>query len=343
MSEVDADFDYQGEYYGTLPTAGGGPSAVVGLQVIARGDGAFDAVEYPGGLPGVGWFSGEKAWLRGRIEGSNVRLAGVNHSYIVAKNAAWCIDDRAPMPTWINKVHRISRTMGVLPPSNAVVLFGGGNTDRLVNAKVTSDGLLEQGTSTRDAFRDYFLHLEFQLSYMPYARGQGRSNSGVYLQSSYEVQILDSFGLEGLSNECGGLYHYRKPDVNMCLPPLVWQTYDIAFRAPRYNGFNQKISNARITVWHNGYAIHNDVEISRKTGGGREEAPWPLLPIVLQDHHNPVRFRNVWMIDSSPPVDWAVGALVPPQRTWVGAPLWAIQPQWPGAAGLPTHNDYWNW
>jgi hypothetical protein len=152
------------------------------------------------------------------------------------------------------------------------------------------------GTQLKHAHRDYRMHAEFRLPYMPHARGQGRVNSGVYLQSRYEVQIFDSFGLEGHNNECGGLYRYRRPDVNMCFPPLAWQSYDIEFRAPRFDSQGNKYRHARITVWHNGVIVHNHVAVTNKKGGGSQEGPDPL-PIKLQDHGNPVVFRNIWMVD----------------------------------------------
>ena len=144
------------------------------------------------------------------------------------------------------------------------------------------------------------MHAEFRLPYMPHARGQNRSNSGFYLLSSYEVQVLDSFGLEGIKNECGALYRYKQPDINMCLPPLQWQTYDITFRSPTFDAAGNKLCNARITVLHNGVAVHNNFEVERKTGAGKPESPAPR-PIKLQDHSNPVRYRNIWLIDLDRP------------------------------------------
>jgi hypothetical protein len=140
------------------------------------------------------------------------------------------------------------------------------------------------------------MHLEFRTPYMPQARGQGRGNSGVYIQGRYEVQVLDSFGLEGADNECGGLYKQRAPLVNMAFPPLAWQTYDIDFTAPRFDAAGKKTHNARITVRHNGVVVHNDVEITAKTGGGAPEGR-EARPIKLQDHGNPVHYRNIWIVE----------------------------------------------
>ncbi len=139
------------------------------------------------------------------------------------------------------------------------------------------------------------MHIEFLVPYMPSARGQGRGNSGVYLQSRYEVQILDSFGLEGAFNECGALYRQRAPDLNMAFPPLSWQTYDITFHAPVFDVCGNKCRFGRLTVLHNGVAVQNDIRIQTKTGAGQPEGP-SVLPIKLQNHGNPVQFRNIWLM-----------------------------------------------
>ena len=136
-------------------------------------------------------------------------------------------------------------------------------------------------------------------------RGQARGNSGVYIQQRYEVQILDSFGLEGVENECGGLYTQTRPDLNMCLPPLAWQTYDIWFTPPQFDDDGKKTANARITALHNGYLIHHHREITAKTGGGKAEGPQPL-PINLQDHGNPVMFRNIWIVPGEGDEDYSL-------------------------------------
>ncbi len=155
---------------------------------------------------------------------------------------------------------------------------------------------------TKSKFQDFRLHVEFNVPRLPplpegVDRGN-RGNSGVYLQQRYEIQILDSYGVKPESWDCGALYRVRVPDENASEPAGEWQSYDILFRAPRWEGHGddaRKIENALITVFHNGVLIHDDVELKNKTGAGRPEGPQPG-PILLQDHGNEVRFRNVWIV-----------------------------------------------
>jgi hypothetical protein len=185
--------------------------------------------------------------------------------------------------------------MGLAPLPKATVLFANGKANELQDAKVSPDGFLEIGATTKMPVADFRLHLEFKTPYQPTARDQGRGNSGVYIQRRYEVQILDSFGLDGAFNECGSLYRQTPPDVNMALPPLVWQTYDIWFTPAKFDEEGKKTDNARITVWHNGVAVHDNREITSKTGAGQAETDKPL-PIHFQNHGNPVQFRNMWIV-----------------------------------------------
>ncbi len=320
-SKVDPDFAFQGEFHGTVYTdierrAG----MVLALQVIARGAGRFDAVVYPGGFPGQGYPGWGSDKLTGTRIGSVVDLHGSMYRIIVTdRYADIYLHDGWPAGQ-IAKIHRVSSTEDALPPWGALVLYNGFDVEQFVNGRISRDGYLMEGTYLKPVFSDYTLHVEFMLPYMPYARGQGRGNSGVYLQSRYEVQILDSFGLEGKDNECGGLYKLRRPDANMCFPPLSWQTYDIVFTSPRFSPDGTKTENARATVYHNGVAVHNNVDVERKTGGGAQEGP-ELLPIRLQEHGNPVRFRNIWIVDDSRPT----GSPYPPYaRYWAPYTPWFV-------------------
>ena len=204
-------------------------------------------------------------------------------------------------------------TPSVPPPSGALVLFDGQNLDSWVKSDGKSPAAWElvgggamqvtpKGGSliTRQKFDGHFkLHVEFRVPYMPEAKGQGRGNSGVYLQGRYEVQILDSYGLPCKDNECGGIYKVAVPKVNACKAPTVWQSYDIDFLAPLFaNG--KKVEPARISVLQNGLPIHEDVAISiDNTTAGMGGDPSQPGPIMLQDHGNPVQYRNIWLLPLS--------------------------------------------
>lgn len=149
---------------------------------------------------------------------------------------------------------------------------------------------------TPEPYRDFCLHVEFCVNESDRDNPEGRGNSGVYIQQRYELQILDSHGVSAEEfghNGCGSLYRLKKPDQLVARPPGAWQSYDVVFRAARFEG-DAKVENARITAFHNGVLIHDDVEVPRKTGAGKAEGPEPR-PIKLQGHANPVRFRNAWI------------------------------------------------
>ncbi len=196
------------------------------------------------------------------------------------------------------KQFRESPTLGEKAPAGALVIFDGTNVNEFepgakMNESPRGNTLWSEATTKAFEKKPYKLHLEFLLSYMPTAHGQARSNSGVYIDQNYECQVLDSFGLEGENNECGGFYQVSKPAVNMCFPPLTWQTYDFDFTPAKYDGDN-KIENARITVKHNGVVIHDNIELPKETPGCLAEGP-AARGLYLQGHGNKVQYRNIWL------------------------------------------------
>jgi hypothetical protein len=196
-------------------------------------------------------------------------------------------------------------------PKDAILLFDGKNLDgwtRTDGKSAPAWKLVEGGAVqvmgggniiTKDKFAGTFkLHVEFRVPYEPTNKGQGRGNSGVYVQGRYEVQILDSYGLEPKNNECGAIYEVAAPKVNACKAPTIWQSYDIDFTAPVYRD-GKKVEPAKMSVVHNGIKIHENVSIPvDNTRAGLGGDPATPGPIMLQDHGNPVQFRNVWIVPS---------------------------------------------
>jgi hypothetical protein len=214
----------------------------------------------------------------------------------------------------MRRVHKKSPTLGAQPPRGAIALFDGTDLDRWTTgsgeppAWKVEDGVLEVAARIEDGkpvhsdiftkrkFSDQKVHVEFRTPLMPQARGQARGNSGVYLQGRYEVQVLDSFAEPPRDNEAGGIYKIAAPKVNASLPPGEWQTYDITFRAPRFNSDGEKTASARISVRYNGVLIHDDVELPHATPGGLGGDPKKPGSLLLQDHGNPVQYRNIWVL-----------------------------------------------
>jgi hypothetical protein len=293
-AKAGEDYKIQGEYLGKVKAENG--EVTRGVQVIALGDGKFHAVGYSGGLPGEGWKRGdEKVECDGELKDGAVVF---KHDNVVGTLKGGVIDVAVDgnRVGELKKIERKSPTLGQKPPEGAIVLFDGTGVDKWNNGQLTEDKLLRAtNVETKEKFGDHTLHIEFRTPFMPKARGQGRGNSGVYLQSRYELQVLDSFGLDGADNECGGIYSINKPIVNACLPPLAWQTYDIEFKAAKYDAAGKKIENARATIKHNGITIHDNLELTKGTPGRHPEGPGPDA-IFMQDHGNPVAFRNIWVV-----------------------------------------------
>ena len=246
--------------------------------------------------PGAGWDKGKKIELNGAATTTGADFPKANGWAAQITGGTLRLTVPGADARKLEAIERKSPTLGSRPPKGAIVLFDGTDAKQFKPGKITKEGLLEQGANSVRRFQSHRLHIEFRLPFQPKARGQGRGNSGCYLQGRYEVQMLDSFGLTGKNNECGGLYTIKAPDVNMCLPPLSWQTYDIDFTAAKFKD-GKKTEDARITVFHNGVKIHDNVKLPNRTRASpNAEAPGPGF-LHLQNHGNPVRYRNIWVLE----------------------------------------------
>ena len=298
--KTDTDFAYQGEYSGTIDADG--EKVKVGVQVIALGEGKFRSVAFIGGLPGDGWNGEEKRSLAGELKDGSVIFED-DHARGEIKDGKLHVSAKESNAVGtLDKVIRQSPTLGKSAPAGAVVLFDGTSADNFKGGQV-QDGLLQAGCTSKQTFGSHQLHIEFRLPYQPQDRGQARGNSGIYLQGRYECQMLDSFGLDGKQNECGGLYSVKDPDLNMCFPPLTWQTYDIDYTAGTYDDGGKVASNPRVTIRHNGVLIHDDVELpgERSTTAAPSKPGNAPGPIYLQNHGNPVVYRNIWVVPKTAP------------------------------------------
>jgi hypothetical protein len=198
----------------------------------------------------------------------------------------------------VSKPERPADAVTLVGPDGCNLVPEGGDPGKWV----FKDGILTaspvwDSVLTRESYQDFRMHVEFNVNEVKDARDpDSDGNSGIYIQQRYEIQILNSFGIPEADYKpsyCGSIYRQKKPDRLVCRKAGEWQDYDIAFRAARFDG-GKKIENARITVYQNGGLIHDDYALPGKTGVGEKEGPEPR-PVKLQGHHNPVRFRNVWI------------------------------------------------
>lgn len=308
--ELAIDFSLVGEYAGDLQTVDSPPAAEPaddaspapsedrqGVQIRNLGDGEFEARVYQGGLPGQDGFQNEDPMvLLGRRSGETLVLSGGPWAMFVTPTNCRVIDATGTTLGTLDRIERQSPTLGAAPPEGAIVLFDGSDMSAFASGEMNSQSLLKQGADIREMLSDFDMHVEFRIPHMPKLRDQQRGNSGVYLQSRYECQVLDSFADANVFNGLGALYRYKTPKMNMAFPPLTWQSYDIHFTAARFAGDGTKVRNARVTTWVNGVMVQDDEELPGPTGAGKEESP-TLLPTKIQDHNDPVRFRNIWVID----------------------------------------------
>lgn len=289
----DADFLVQGEY------GFANNNSAWGLQVVALGGGMFDAYLLEGGLPGLGWTRQKsRTRLSGVRSNGEIELSTDNRSMkVVLSHGKALVSKDGKTIAELPKVERSSPTLGAKPPAGAIVLFDGSSADAWENGKIENGLLANNDIATKQSFTDYTLHLEFRTPYKPYARGQSRGNSGVYHQGRYETQVLDSFGLDGKMDEAGGIYSIAAPKLNMCLPPLAWQTYDVDFVCAKFDGNGDRKSPAKITVRLNGIVVHSDQDLPKTTASARiTKVTAEPGPIFIQYHNNPVYYRNIWVV-----------------------------------------------
>jgi hypothetical protein len=200
--------------------------------------------------------------------------------------------------------------VGTAPPSDAIVLFDGGNFSQWQTAKGDSTKWkLEDGAmtvvkktgniSTRKGFGDCQLHIEWRTPAKVEGESQGRGNSGIFLQSRYELQVLDSYENRTYSNgQAGSIYKQAIPLVNACRKPGEWQAYDVVYTAPRFAEDGAVQKPAFITVFQNGVLVLNHFELMGPTeyiGQPKYKKHGPKEPLMLQDHGNPVSYRNIWI------------------------------------------------
>jgi hypothetical protein len=199
------------------------------------------------------------------------------------------------------RVERKSPTLGKKPPQGALVLLDGKNFENISPSKSAEEwkpaedgsiGITKGDVRSKQQFDGSFdYHVEFMCPLMPAARGQGRGNSGCFLPNGDEVQVLDSFGMDTYrGGGCGGLYNYKDPDAFdvfslASLPPLEWQTYDMEYRVEKKDG--ALVGKPKVSIWHNGIKIHDNAEL--KFPAKKGDVHW-------QDHGNPVRYRNIWLV-----------------------------------------------
>jgi len=319
--------DWQGEWAteapGQPPGTGTAPAAAgrrLVAQVIPRGEGNYQINL----LPAFDERGTAHAVVQAKVEGDRLRFdqggwTGELHGERF-KGTGTRGGEQAAFE--MAKVTRLSPRLGEKPPKDATVLFDGTNFDHWEANRGDPAAITWQlaggcarvwpplkehafGTAirTKKAFPNFRLHLEFRLPLMAGDTGQTRANSGVIIEEFefYEVQILDSYGLAGDDHECGSIYGKAAPKVHLCGPPLVWQSYDITYRGPRFDPSGNLVAKARITVDHNGKVIHEDLELpfSERAVTARRQRPDSRTPgrITLQHHGDPVEFRNIWIIE----------------------------------------------
>lgn len=247
-----------------------------------------------------------RGWFSGLVIGAALWNAPAVAVAQVPKR--WLAHDmQRPRPVVITPA---KQTLPVLPPSDATVLFDGSDLSQWRDTEggpakwAVRDGVMESVPGSgyivsAEAFGDVQLHVEWAAPVPAKGRGQGRGNSGIFLMGLYEVQVLDSYENDTYPDgQAAAIYGQYPPLVNACLPPGEWQSYDIVFRRPHFQSDGTVSAPARITVIQNGVLVQDNVSVFGPTAW-LQHRPYTehaeALPISLQDHGNPVRYRNIWL------------------------------------------------
>jgi hypothetical protein len=314
-----AQWQAQGEYFGAIQ--GGGN---LGAWLVANGNDTYTVVFLPGGLltlpgqPNGGW--NQAGWNRATFSGS-ARLTGTsfvvnttsNYKAVSITGTGEARVMTGTTPTGaaftLNRVVRNSPTHGLKPKPawGAANLWFDSATGQADLAKwATKDNTVQlsrkylyRGVQTVASHGAGLLHIEFQSCFNPTATGQGRSNSGVYVQSHYEAQVLDSFGSAGATDEYGAVYTVKAPTVNAALPPLTWHTYDIYFTPRTSGGPGDAAGAAIMTIYANGVMTQDATPVLGVTTSGVGGNLLVPAPLYLQNHGNEVVFNNIWFIPNA--------------------------------------------
>jgi hypothetical protein len=299
-AEAEATHPVMGEYVGFF-MAEGSPAVPAEAKVAAQGGGRYRAfaaaqsnpprkveIEYTSmdGKTALTEGANRDAW-KGTIARGQLTAMSKDGEFLLVRR------------------ERRSPTEGLAPLPGAVVLLPFREGEKTSPEAWTNkswtlapDGSMQVGKGpnlTRAVHGSGFFHIEFKIPLEPEKSGQARGNSGVYFASRYEIQILDSFGLTPGLGDCGSIYGVAVTRENACLPPLQWQTYDVIYRAPCKTA-DGGLEPARMTVLHNGVRIHDNQVVPAPTTAAPEKENAERGPLYLQDHGNPVAYRNIWYI-----------------------------------------------
>lgn len=322
--QAGPEFRIQGEYKGTV----GG--SIMAIQVRAPGPGKFTALVLKGGFPGEAWDGIQGLEVTGTLASGNGVFSGGGYSFTIP---ALGTDLTGTGPTGaisLSKVMRGSRSMGMVPPPGADILFNGTGVDnfRLGARFDATRKLLYTGARTKPDYKSVRMHVEFRTCWKINGLGQLRSNSGVLFKDRWEIQILDSYGTPvPKTDDCGAMYGQFPEKYNMCLPPLSWQTFDIDFKDVEMNTDGTVKNQAAATVYHNGVLVHYKKSFTGITLSGSNLIPGPdgtNLQAYGSATENPVFYRNLWAVPNPPDLlDTAWFAL---NTTSLGRGAFSIRP-----------------